>query len=99
MPVVLLVHCDGANGSTTFTDVSPSAHTVGVGGAGSVSTTNPKFGTGSAVPYLVAAGPTVDYNFGAGQFTIEAWAYFTAAPTGTQIVMGQMAGTTNLGWD
>ena len=42
---VLLVHADGANGSTTFTDVSPSAHTLtSITGLATVSTSQVKFG-------------------------------------------------------
>lgn len=100
MPVVLLVHCDGTNGSTTFTDASPSGHTLSATTV-TVSTTNPKFGTGSALygsAITVTGGATSDWNFGAGQFTLEAQAFFTSAP-GTVIVLGQMQGSTNLGWD
>jgi hypothetical protein len=102
MPVVLLVHCDGANGSTTFTDVSPSAHTVTATGV-TVSTTTPKFGTGSANisasagNRLNVSGPA-DFNLGAGQFTIEAQGWFSSAPGGVQAVASQFGGSSNLGW-
>jgi len=104
-PTVLLIHADGANGSTTFTDVSPSGHTLGAFGA-SVSTTSPKFGSGSVVISTSAAqiiqvdANTADWNFGSGQFTIEAWAYFTSAPTGSSIhgVVTQFGGSSNLGF-
>lgn len=102
MAVVLLCHCDGANGSTTFTDVSPYAHGL-VASNASVSTTSPKFGTGSAD--LTLAGARIgtgsnqpEWSFGAGQFTIEAWAYFTVTPTGVQAVLSQFGGSSNLGW-
>jgi hypothetical protein len=107
-PTVLLVHADGANGSTTFTDVSPSGHpltSLGGAQAPAINTTNPKFGTGSAAftgsngNIQISNTPAGDFNFGAGQFTVEAWAYFTSTPTGTQIVLGNFNVAPNLGWD
>lgn len=104
MPVVLLVHCDGTNGSTTFTDVSPSAHSLVAAGSCAVDTASPKFGTGSAIftgagaSGILVQNTLTDFNFGAGQFTVEAWAYFTVAPSGTQAVVTQWNVSTNLGW-
>jgi hypothetical protein len=101
MPVVLLCHCDGTNGSTTFTDVSPSAHTLTATGC-VVSTTAPKFGTGSAdcstLGSRISSSTPADFNLGAGQFTIETWAYFTSAPSGVQAAVSQFSGASNLGW-
>ena len=82
MPVVLLCHCDGTNGSTTFTDVSPSAHTITASGGAVVSTSQVKFGTG-AVKYttsgqLAVTGSLSDFDFQSAPFTIEAWAYLPA---------------------
>lgn len=105
MPVVLLVHCDGTNGSTTFTDVSPSARTLTAGSTCTVSTTSPKFGTGSATfstnvdNRITVGAPQTDFNFGAGQFTVEAWGNATVTPNGTpQAVVAQFGGSSNLGW-
>jgi hypothetical protein len=107
MPVVLLCHFDGTNGSTTFTDVSPSAHTLtNVGNTALVSTTNPKFGTGctsftAGSGTRIEANYSADFNFGAGQFTLEAWVYYTVAPgAGTQAFLTQWPGgaSTNIGW-
>jgi len=102
MPTVLFVHCDGTNGSTTFTDASPSVHTL-TPSLASVSTTNPKVGTGAANFAGSSAGisvgtPQTDFNFGSGQFTVEAWAYFTSTPAGVQAVVAQFGGASNLGW-
>jgi len=45
---VLLLHCNGADESTTFTDASPSEHgNATVSGNAKVDTTNKKWGTGS----------------------------------------------------
>lgn len=75
--VALLLHCDGTNGSTTFTDSSPSPKTVTASGNAQVTTTNPKFGTGAMLldgSFDFATVPSsTDFNFGTGDFTIEFW--------------------------
>ena len=101
MPVVLLCHCDGTNGSTTFTDVSPSAHTL-TNTSVFVSTSVPKFGTGSAdftnvVSSRLDTGTSADFRPGAGQFTIEAWVYFLGTPILCAIVSQWDSGSNN-GW-
>ena len=48
MSVVFQLACDGSNGSTTFTDSSPSPKTVSVFGNAQVSTAQSKFGGASA---------------------------------------------------
>jgi len=45
----LLLHCDGIDESTTFTDVSDSGHTVNVTATAEVDTAEKKWGTGSAL--------------------------------------------------
>ena len=47
--VSLMLHMDGANNSTTFTDTSPTPKTVTVNGDAKVSTAQSKFGGASAV--------------------------------------------------
>jgi hypothetical protein len=75
--VALLLHCDGANGSTTFTDSSPYPKTVTASGNAQVTTTNPKFGTGAMLldgSFDFATVPSsIDFDFGIGDFTIEFW--------------------------
>jgi hypothetical protein len=45
--VTLLCHFDGTNGSTSFTDSSASGHTLTSANGANVTTSSPKFGTGS----------------------------------------------------
>lgn len=45
--VSLLLHFDGADGSTTFTDNSPTPKTITANGNAQITTTDPKFGSGS----------------------------------------------------
>lgn len=77
--VVLALHMDGTNGSTTFTDSSPSAKTVTANGNAQISTAQSKFGGASGYfdgvgDYLSLTGD----SFSTGDFTIEGWMYLTA---------------------
>lgn len=81
--VSLLVHCDGTNGSTTFTDNSSQNHTVTVNGSAQVTTTTVKYGTGGLNPnggHLQVTSST-DLDLTTGDWTIECWFYLTAATT------------------
>lgn len=103
MPVILLVHADGTNGSTTFTDASPSGYTLTATNA-TVSTTSPKFGTGSANypagnAVITVSGSGAGFNFGAAPFTVEAWAWFATTPSGgVQAIASKWGSAGNLGW-
>jgi hypothetical protein len=78
--VILLLHMDGSNGSTTFTDNSPSPKTLTANGNAQVNTSVVKFGTGSYAgdgsgDYATA---TVSGGLGAGLLTVEYWMYLTS---------------------
>ena len=84
--VSLLLHMDGANGSTTFTDSSSNGFTGTANGNAQISTTNPKFGSGCLL--LDGAGDFISYAHNAKlsidqTFTIEAWVRFNAFPVST----------------
>jgi hypothetical protein len=73
----------GADGATTFTDLSPRGHVVTAVGAAQISTITDPFGGTDGVLYLDgASGLTVpsnaDFAFGAADFTVEFWVQFTA---------------------
>jgi hypothetical protein len=77
--VSLLLHMDGSNGSTTFTDSSSNGLTVTAYGNAEVSTTDPKYGSGSVTldgtgDYLQTAASSV-LALGTGDFTVECWVY------------------------
>lgn len=80
--VKLLLHMDGANNSTTFTDSSSNAYTVTAGDNAKISTTQSKFGGASG--YFdgtndeLSVGTSSAFSFGQGDFCIEAWTYLSA---------------------
>jgi hypothetical protein len=73
--VFLLLHCDGTDASTTFTDDSNSGKTITAVGNAAISTAQKKFGTGGlavdGTGDYVSAPYSTDWDFGAGDFTIE----------------------------
>jgi hypothetical protein len=85
--VSLLLHFDGG-----FTDSSSFAHSMTTTAAMLSSTA--KFGTDSGDFRSASdlAAPTgTEFEFGAGQFTLEAWVYATSLPNNSP-VMGQYIG-------
>jgi hypothetical protein len=76
-----LLHMDGANASTTFTDESGKTWTAG--GDAKISTAQSKF---SGASFLANAGgistpSSTDFDFGAGAFTIDFWVDSTQTTT------------------
>ena len=75
----LLLHMDGANGSTTFTDSSLNNFAVTANGDANITTANYQFGGASASFITTNSYLTTDslsnFGFGTGDFTIEMWAY------------------------
>lgn len=83
--LALLLHMDGANGSSVFVDSSPSANTVTAsassGGVPTQSTSNPAFGSAAlnittVNQYLeigVTPGSLLDLDYRSGDFTVEGW--------------------------
>jgi hypothetical protein len=73
----LLLHCDGADASTTFTDSSSGAKTVTPGGNAQIDTAQSQFGGASALfdgtsDQLTLAN-SADWDFGTGEFTVDFW--------------------------
>jgi len=81
---ILLVNFNGTNGSTSFTDLSNSAHTLIAGAAAQITTTGPQFGTGAlSVPagssFMGISGSPAAMGFGAvDDFCFEFWVNPTA---------------------
>lgn len=91
--VALLLHCEGTNGSTTFTDTSGTPKTITATGA-TISTARSKFGTASGLfagnVHRLALASTITIP---GDFTLEAQFYQTSASTNYPIIFSNTAGT------
>jgi len=100
--VVLLLHMNGTNGSTSFVDSSSSAKTVTAYGGAAISTAQSKFGGSSgafdgANTYLLVDDST-DWYLGAGEFTIEAFIRLTAQATTATIAAQRGTDSNNHAW-
>lgn len=94
--VVLLSNFNGTDGSTSFTDISTSAHTLTAGGNAQVDTDQFKFGGASVIfdggNDWVEAADSSDWDLCDGNdFTIECW-YRPAALGTRQFLCGQSDG-------
>jgi hypothetical protein len=95
--VSLLMHFDGANGSTTFTDHSPSPRTMGAVSAGAlptISTAQSVYGGASgvldaALGQAIKTTSNAVYDMGTGDFTIEGRVRFSNAASVREFVLGQ----------
>lgn len=96
--VSLLLHMDGSNGSTTFTDSSSNAHAMTVNlGTVTISTTDSKFGGASA--YFVNGDlrtPSSSTFTFSGDFTVELWAKRTGTTGEYDTLITATAGEENL---
>lgn len=96
--VSLLLHMDGSNGSTTFTDSSSNSLTVTAAGNATVSTTQAKFGQSLT---LDGSGDYLDLpsdsllTMGTGDFTIEFWLYVNSISSSASNNQILMTGGTN----
>lgn len=75
--VSLLLHCDGTDASTTFTDFSSQPKTVTAVGNAQVDTAQSKFGGASALfdgtGDALTVPNSVAFEMGSGDFTVEFW--------------------------
>jgi len=108
--VVLLVHWDGDDASTTFYDASDSAHALTAAGNAQLSTAVKKFGTaslkspeGTSPKSYVSAADSADWDFGTGDFTIECFVqfYHPGSDFDTAIIVGNAytSNPGNTGWE
>lgn len=87
---VLLLHMDGADASTTFTDTM-GRHTMTVNGNAQIDTAQSKFGGASGLfdgtgDYLVTDSSS-DFSFGTGDFTIDFWFRIAASISSNQTLV------------
>jgi len=99
--VSLLMHCDGANASTSFADSSSNAHTLSAAGNAQVSTAIKKFRTGSLAidgsGDYVSMASHASLEVRAGAFTIEAWFYPTNS--GTMPLFAKMSASAGISYE
>jgi hypothetical protein len=89
----ILLHMDGANAGTTFTDsnLGGSAHTWTPTSV-TTSTAQFKFGTASltdAAGGSLKAPDSADFTLGSGDFTIDGWFYVSGGAGTTRALCGQ----------
>ena len=94
----LLLHCDGADGSTSFPDSSDSGHTVTANGDAQVDTAQSKFGGASGLFDGNSDNLTIpdsdDWSLGSADFTLDWWIRFNAAIHNANYI-GQIADGNN----
>ena len=84
--VSLMLHLDGTNGSTTFTDTSSSPKTLTPVGSAQISTAEAKFSqslllndANTYTNYLTTPN-NAGFQMSTGDFTLEAWIYLISKP-------------------
>jgi len=97
--VSMLLHFDGADTSTTFTDSSSSPRTVTPVGNAQIKTAQSKFGGASGGfdgtgDYLTLDGSS-GFAFGSGDFTIEFWVYVTTLSVAQTLYSSNANGEVN----
>lgn len=98
----LLLHFNGADGSTTFTDNSSATKTVTANGNAKISTAQSKFGGSSGyfdgnMDFLYAAD-SVDWDFGVYDFSVETWCLFLSHTTTQTLVGNYQTENGTIGW-
>lgn len=90
--VVLLLHGEGSDGSTTITDSSGSPKTMTAQGNAQIDTAQYKFGTASMLfdgtGDYISTPDSDSWHFGSGDFTVECWVRFNST-VGTQTIINQ----------
>jgi hypothetical protein len=99
---VLMLHCDGANGSTAFTDSSLTPHTLLVNGNAKIDTSQSRFGGASA--YFDGSGDFIhvenqaDLSFGDANWTIDFWIRPVSTTANSAIMDNRNSGPGNDYW-
>jgi hypothetical protein len=94
---VSLLHMNGTDGSTTFTDsAAGGTHTWTANGNAQIDTAQSKFNGASGLfdgtgDYL-SAPDSNDWNFGSGDFTIDFWVRFNSVAA-NQYILSQQTGS------
>lgn len=102
----LLLHCNGADESTTFTDSSYASptYTVTTVGSGQIDTAQQKFGTSSGlfngISDYLSVPDSDDWYMASDKFTIDFWVRFSSVDNNmTFFYQGTALNRTTLYWD
>ena len=102
---VLMLHMDGADSGTTFTDSATGGnapHTMTAAGNAHTDTTIKKFGTasyqGDGSGDELSTPDSADWNLGSGNFSIDMWVYPTGLAVGENALVGQEPAGDGGGW-
>ena len=92
--VSLLLHFDGANGSTTFADSALVPNTVTTYGGAVISTAQSKWGGASAYfdgtnNSYAAIQNSIEFDLASQEFTIDVWMYFIESGSAGSAVFGR----------
>jgi hypothetical protein len=100
--VVLLLHMDGTNGSSTIIDSSNSAHTMTAQNGAVLTTGTKKFGTAAldldGASKHVTAPHSTDFSIQASDFTLECWVYRRNSSNSHYLLSKRSASLTD-GWE
>lgn len=97
----LVLHANGTDGSTTFTDSSSAANTITATGGAQIDTAQKKFGTASGLfdgsnDYLSIPDNNA-WDFGTGDFTIDFWVRFNSTSGNQDLIdLGQQANNNSI---
>jgi hypothetical protein len=98
----VLLHFDGANGSTSFPDTAKGAsapHAWTSHGGAQLNSAHLKFGTSSllngATPSWIDTPDSADFTLGALDFTVDSWIYSVGITGATRILAGQISAAAN----
>lgn len=95
----LLLHMDGADASTTFTDSSASARSMTAVGNAQIDTAQSVFGGASGLfdgtGDRVTAADSADWDLGSGDWAVDFRVRYPSAPSGVDTIIAQYNGGTN----
>jgi hypothetical protein len=99
----LSLHFNGNDAATAAYDMSPSRHAMTFVGTAQLDTTQKKFGASSLLldgdSDYVTAADHADWNFGAGEFTVDCSGRFNSVPSGGfQTLVGQWNDSSDRNW-
>ncbi|MBI3317276.1 MAG: LamG domain-containing protein [Candidatus Omnitrophica bacterium] len=101
----LMLHANGTDASSTFTDSSSGAKSMTTNGNAQIDTAQSKFGAASGLfdgtgDYVTTAD-SEDWNFGTGDFTLDFWVRFNSLASHQRFAAQRADGSNQwfLGWN